>query len=858
MLKKEIIDNMKNIVENCMGDENPACTASCPMHTDVKTYVRLIGEGKGEEAIKVIREKLFLPKTLGRICAHPCEQNCKWNEGKSPMSIAGLKRYAADNFDNEEDWKLDIKAENGKKVAVIGAGPSGAQAALDLRREGFEVTLFEKHPLVGGMLRLGIPEYRLPRHIIDHEYSYLEKLGVNFKLGVEVGTDISFDEIKKDFDAVVVAVGKHTGRRDKSLENHDAQGIFSAADYLREASFNRKVEGAGKKVVVIGGGDVAMDCARVSLRLPNVKEVNSACLEGDFEEMAASKHETKGALTEGVQFNHGSAIKRILVDENNRVKAVELKKCLSVFDEEGRFAPKFDENETRILEVDTIVFAIGQGVDSSFDSEKSLEQRRNTSFECDELTLQSKSDEKVFIAGDASGYSVIVVQAMATGRRAAKSVTRYLNNEDLREGRTMEDEFSYKTKLNVPLDWDNIEKVERAEMRELALENRTNSFDEVSLGYTKEEAEKEAGRCHQCECKLCMKECLMLPEHTDCPKTLFKEYLENGYENMDRMIAYSCNECSQCTIKCPNDFDLRSNFIAMKKEFAKSNNGNSPLESHKAVDECQEKECSKEYSTAVEGEKGKKTKYAFVPGCTVPGYSPELVEKTLAHLRDVLDGEVGSVLQCCGKVTNMIGEEEKFKKRFDMVQEEIDKIGAEVIVTICPSCYTVYKKHAKQKVIAYWDLMREKIGLPKEAKGKGIESDVIFNIHDSCVTRNVTSHHESIRWILDELGYKYEEMNNYGTNTRCCGVGGLVCTSNPELYGKLITRRANDATQEQIISYCGSCRGTMEAGGLDSLHILELIFGDTYMKKDATKRTNAEDLWKNRLETKARIEKYKK
>lgn len=162
MIKEEVIKNMEKIVENCMGDETPACVATCPMHTNVKEYVRLIKEGNGKESIKVIRENLFLPGSLGRICAHPCEGKCKWNEGNSPMAIASLKRYAADNFDDENDWDLSIKPKNGKKVAIIGSGPSGLQAALELRREGCEVTIFEKMPVRGGMLRLGIPAYRLP------------------------------------------------------------------------------------------------------------------------------------------------------------------------------------------------------------------------------------------------------------------------------------------------------------------------------------------------------------------------------------------------------------------------------------------------------------------------------------------------------------------------------------------------------------------------------------------------------------------------------------------------------------------------------------------------------------------------
>ena len=191
MLKENIIKNMENIVNECMGDSDAGCVATCPMHTDAKEYIRLIREDKGFEAIKVIRENLFIPGTLGRICAHPCEKKCKINEINSPMAIASLKRYAADNFDREEDWDLTTKEANGKTVAIIGAGPSGLQAALELQREGFKVTVFEKLPVRGGMMAVGIPEYRLPRNILEKEISYLDKLGVEFKLNCEVGKDVA-------------------------------------------------------------------------------------------------------------------------------------------------------------------------------------------------------------------------------------------------------------------------------------------------------------------------------------------------------------------------------------------------------------------------------------------------------------------------------------------------------------------------------------------------------------------------------------------------------------------------------------------------------------------------------------------
>lgn len=862
MLKQSVIDNMKEIAEHCMGEETAACVATCPMHTNVKEYIRLIREGKGEEAIKVIRDQLFLPGTLGRICAHPCEGKCKWNEGKSPMAIASLKRYAADHFDREEDWNLSCKDENEKKVAVIGAGPSGLQAALELRKEGCQVTVFEKMPVRGGMLRIGIPAYRLPRTILEREISYLDHLGVKFELNCEIGKNKPFSEILENFDSVIVAVGKQQGRVDRSLDHWDAKGIFSAAGFLKEAAMTQDVKESGKVVLVVGGGDVAMDCARTARRLNAAEKVYSVCLEDSYDTMASSNHEIKGALAEGVKFNHAQAIQRIHTDENGRVSGVTLKKCLSMFDENGRFAPTYDEEDTRELKVDTIVFAIGQGVEAEFAGEI-LEQRPNSTFACDKDTLQSTKNKKIFVAGDASGESVIAIQALATGRRAAQSVIRFLRGEDLRSGRELKDTWTYETKLQMPVDWDAITG-QREDMQELDPKKRIHSFDEVALGYTKEEAEREAARCRQCECKLCMKECIMLNDYTECPKSLFKKYLEEGYENLDHMIAYSCNECSQCTLKCPKEFNMKGIFTALKEDYAEKNNGLVPLEILKESDRTQEKECGDEYCTRVDGSlqkkevhKKQKTKYVFVPGCTVSAYSPKGVENIVKHLKECLGHEnVGALLQCCGKVTRFIGETEKFEERNKKAIDILDDMGAEVIITVCPSCYKVFKETAKnQKVIAYWDLMKNLIGIPETARGIGKGSDVVFNIHDSCVTRDETSHHESVRWVLDELGYNWTEIERNGKNTRCCGVGGMVCSSNPELYERVYTRRANDFDQHNIVTYCGSCRGTMQAAGKDAVHILDLLFGQKYTKDQEGVRgyQTEQEMWEKRLETKERL-----
>lgn len=851
MLNKNIIDNMNFIVDECMGEEEAGCVSTCPMHTNVKEYMKLVREDDGLSAIKVIREKLFIPATLGRICAHPCESNCKYNEVKNPLAIASIKRYVADNFDFEENWDLSIKSERKEKIAIIGSGPAGLQAALNLRKEGFNVVVFEKLPVRGGMMAVGIPEYRLPRHILEKEISYLDKLGVEFKMNFEVGKDITFKKILDTFDSVIVAVGKHVGRIDKTLKNHDAKGIYSAAEFLKEASLNKKVNNIGQNVLVVGGGDVAMDCCRVSKRLN--ANVNSICLEKDFESMASSNHEIKGALDEQVKFNHSKAIKEIIVDKNNRVEKVILKKCISIFDENNNFNPKFDENDLSELKIDTIIFAIGQGVDNSFSN---LEQKSNTNFECDFNTLQSKTNEKVFVCGDCSGESVIVIQAMATGKRAAESVVRFLDNESLIKGRSIEETSSYKTKLKLDVNWSNYKT--RTDMAELDKFERIKSFDEVELGYTKEEALEESLRCRQCECRLCMKECIMLNDYTNSPKKLFGEYLEKGYNNMNKNIAFSCNDCSQCTIRCPKDLNLRENFIGIKEQYIVENDNKQVIDLLKPYDEIQEMECSEKYSITVLANKNKKTKYLFVPGCTVPAYSPEVIENTLNHLREKLDGEVGSMLKCCGKVTKLNGEDLNFKRRNKMAVDEINSTNADVIITICPSCYNVYNETTDKKVISYWDLMKEEIGIPESQKNIGEGSDVIFNIHDSCVTRNVISHHENVRWILDELGYNYEEMNCNRENTRCCGVGGMVCSSNPKLYEKLYNRRANDCTQENVVAYCGSCRGTMEAAGKDALHILNLLFGKRYTKDQAKVRgyKDSDEMWSNRLETKDRLNKF--
>ena len=567
-----VIDTAKTVVKDCMGMEDSPCVSTCPMSTDVKSYVNLIAEGKYEESLKVIREKLFLPNTLGRICAHPCEKNCRRNsEYGQPISIAALKRFAAEQADSVDLWDLTTKPATGKKVVVVGAGPAGAQTAIDLAREGHKVTILEKLNVVGGMMRVGIPEYRLPRDVIDREYSYLTKLGIDINFGVEVGKDTTLDELKKQYDAVVLAHGAHKGNI-IPIPGADAEGVFSAVDYLKEISLTHSFPKAGKKVIVVGGGDVAMDCARSSWRI-GAEEVHQCSLEND-EALPASEEEIRESKEEDVQFNAGWGPQEILV-EDGKVAGIRLRKVLSIFDDEGNFNPKYAD-ETKEIAVDTVIFATGQVVEDICGG--AVEQTRGGRLVVDRDTLAT-GDAKVFAAGDAAGTN-IVIQAMAFGRKAALSVDRYLGGRDLAEGRDFEKEYTYETKLDIPLP-EGTEDLPRLSPNLRDADVRKRDFQQVDIGFNEADAVKEASRCLSCECKLCMKECVMMNDFGSCPKTILEDMAAGG--EMDPLLAYSCNGCDNCTIVCPHEFALKKVFVGSRKDFVAANGGESPMKGHKAI-----------------------------------------------------------------------------------------------------------------------------------------------------------------------------------------------------------------------------------------------------------------------------------
>ena len=570
-----------------MGYDPPPCQATCPMHTDVKQYVKLASLGKHNDAIKIIRDTLFIPQTLGRICAHPCEQSCRRNiEFEQPISVAGIKRFVAERADKKEIWDLSVGQNSGKHVVIVGAGPAGAQAAIELRRHGHAVTILEKLDVYGGMMRVGIPEYRLPRNVIDFEFSYLNMLGVETRFGVEVGKDVTFSELCEQYDAVILAHGAHVGSI-IPLPGHDADGVFSAVDYLKEISLTQAFPRAGKRVMVVGGGDVAMDCARSSWRI-GAEEVHQCSLEF-MDTLPANPGEIDQSEQEGVQFNAGWGPKEIL-SENGKVKGIVLQKVKSIFDPQGHFAPSY-EDVTRTVACDTVIFATGQLVADITDGQ--VEQECGGRYRVDNKTLATVLPG-VFVAGDASGGTV-VIQAMALGRKAALSVERFLAGRDLSAGRDFEQEYSFRSRLDIPLP-KATKDIPRLHGKLRDPDIRKRDFEQVDLGYSAEQIKQESYRCLECECKLCMKECIMMNDFGDCPKQIFSDFI--GNKSMDPLLAYSCNACDQCTIACPKSYPMKEIFMGARNDFVKANDGNSPIKGHKAIDMHQKLGFSKFFTMA--------------------------------------------------------------------------------------------------------------------------------------------------------------------------------------------------------------------------------------------------------------------
>ncbi len=614
---------MEDLIRVSVPDETHhknliSCQVACPVHTDARGYVRAIADGRFEEAYLIARGPNPFASICGRICGAPCEAACRrgkipvtdedgfffgWDR---PISIRALKRFACEKAgveaigsehafqnvrqyipkvaaDAEELASLLISAGKGKfqraggqRVAIIGSGPAGLSAAHDLAILGFQPVVFEVEPEPAGMLMYGVPEYRLPRELIRREVAVIQALGVEIRCGVRVGQDIAFSELRKDYAAVVLAVGAKRSRT-LGLPGEAGPSVYGGIDFLRSVVLRQTLP-IGKDVIVIGGGNVAYDvartvvrqaaydAARAAARLPGTSRVRLVSLE-TLEEMPADTVEIREGDEEGVERMGGYGPVQINRDPQGNVRTMEFKRCLRVYDEQRRFAPVFDEEDRRTLDCDTVLIAAGQAPDLSFLEKggQDVEQFRPGWPKVDPETLMTTAGG-VFVAGDLAHGTRLMIDAIASGKKAARSVYQYLTGKQLQA----EISLSF-VELKPYIRERDYERIRRIEVPTAPAEERLSRPDlSVEAGYTEEQARREASRCLDCgvtpvfdgsRCVLCGGCADVCP--TLCLKVvpLNTLQIEGGFE-LDASIETDsailkdedrCIRCALCVARCPVD-----------------------------------------------------------------------------------------------------------------------------------------------------------------------------------------------------------------------------------------------------------------------------------------------------------------
>ncbi|MCR4593508.1 MAG: FAD-dependent oxidoreductase [Clostridiales bacterium] len=483
------------------------CKTACPAHIAIQGYLKLAAQGKYEEALALIKKENPLPAICGHICNKRCEEACTRGSIDEAIAIDDVKKFLAHrDMDNATrlipkkvipkitvDGVFDREAGFTEKVAVIGAGPAGLSCAFFLAEKGYlNVTIFEKNKEPGGMLRYGIPNYKLEKEVIDAEIDIIRQMGVEIKCGVEVGKDITLDQLRKEgYKAFYMAIGAQGGRK-AGVPGEDAEGVVTAVEFLHDAA-EKEAYDIGEDVVVVGGGNVAIDAARVSVHC-GAKKVSMFCLESR-EEMPASDDEVEEALEDGVKVNCGWGPKEIITDENGRVTSILFKKCISVFDEEHRFAPKYDEDVTKIVKADNVILSIGQAIDwgSMLDNTK-VELNRNNTAVADSFTFQT-AEPDIFVGGDALTGPKFAIDAIAMGKEGAISIHRYVQpHSSLTIGRN--------PRYYVELDKDDI-KVEGYDTAKRQIPAATREVDPKGFKddcklLTEEQVKIETARCLGC------------------------------------------------------------------------------------------------------------------------------------------------------------------------------------------------------------------------------------------------------------------------------------------------------------------------------------------------------------------------
>lgn len=468
------------------------CKCACPAEIDVPRYVHLVSEGHYAEAAAVIREKAPLSSALAHACARPCESACRSCEVNEPIAICALKRFVIDN--DTQDWKskLKIASSTGKRVAIVGSGAAGLSAAYYLALLGHSVTVLEAMPEPGGMMRYGIQGYRLPEVVLEKDLKLIIQLGVEMKTNVRVSDESPIEQLKQKYDAILIAAGLPLSRKLK-VEGADLEGVLGGLDFLRDVRLGTDVR-VGDKVLVLGGGNVAMDVALTALRL-GAKQVQIACLER-WEEMPAFPWERQQAVEEGITINNSLGLKKIL-NRDGKVSGAELIRCVSVFDKDGKFNPTYDESETKTINADMFIFAIGQASDRSWLDANSLLVSPYGTVKVDGSTMQT-SIAGVFACGDIVNGPTSIVEAMVSGRKAAVAIDKYLGgtgkiaiqlvpSEEPNAWRGTDEGFAYNRRVEMPT---------------MPVEKRRGNFAEVELGLDEKQALEEAKRCLRCDLRL--------------------------------------------------------------------------------------------------------------------------------------------------------------------------------------------------------------------------------------------------------------------------------------------------------------------------------------------------------------------
>lgn len=486
------IDDFESHIHNgfcsCNSNQPVACVKSCPAGVDIPGYIALVQQGRYADAVRLIRRDNPMPTTCAYICEHPCENRCKRTIIDAPVNIRGLKKMAVDNSGIVP--VPECEAPTGKKVAIIGGGPGGLSAAYYLALMGHKVTIFEQRKQLGGMLRYGIPNYRFPRKKLDEEIDSILSTGIEVKKNVSVGKDISFDDITKEYDATYISIGAHADKK-IGIEGEDAKsGITSAVEMLRAIGDGDMPDYTGKKVIVIGGGNVAMDVARSSIRLGASKV--SIVYRRRKADMTALEEEVEGAEAEGCDVLELMSPVRIKQDEDGNAIGLIVKPQMISRVSHGRPAPKAAAKDEILLESDLIVVAIGQGIETKSFEEHGIKVQRGviSALNTGNITPQDgEMSEGVFAGGDCVTGPATVIKAIAAGKVAAANIDEYLG-------------FNHEITCDVEIPYASNEDKVACGRVEVALRDaaeRKNDFEPIEYGFSCEEACQEAGRCLRCD-----------------------------------------------------------------------------------------------------------------------------------------------------------------------------------------------------------------------------------------------------------------------------------------------------------------------------------------------------------------------